>query len=117
MMQESGLICRADQEQFWGAGYRYQREVPEPRRATERYALGFELYKAEYRYCIARVPVLEPGTGTASRGYRYLAICLLDRGSGLRDLWPGIGTPTRVPVCSAGTAVCAVCNFCIFEGS
>nr|CAD1835522.1 unnamed protein product [Ananas comosus var. bracteatus] len=69
---------------FWSAGYRYQREVSKPRRVTERRALGFELCEAEYRYCIARVPVLEPGTGTSSHGYRYPAVCLLDRGSDRR---------------------------------
>nr|CAD1817900.1 unnamed protein product [Ananas comosus var. bracteatus] len=54
-----------------GGGYWYQRGVPEPRRATEKDALGFELYEAESRYCIARVlilgsvPVLHhAGTGT-----------------------------------------------------
>nr|CAD1837237.1 unnamed protein product [Ananas comosus var. bracteatus] len=75
--------------------------VPESRLATENGAFGFELCEAGYRYCIARAPVLEPGTGTASRGYRYTAICLLDRGSGLRVRSRGTGTLARVPVCSA----------------
>nr|CAD1821730.1 unnamed protein product [Ananas comosus var. bracteatus] len=51
----------------------------------------------EYRYCIARVTVLGPGTGTASRGYQYPAVCLLDRGSGLRVRSRGTGTPARIP--------------------
>nr|CAD1822896.1 unnamed protein product [Ananas comosus var. bracteatus] len=57
----------------WQAAHRYRRlstgfgvrgtgtrdEVPELCRAPEKSALGFELCEAGYRYCIARVSVLD----------------------------------------------------------
>nr|CAD1829947.1 unnamed protein product [Ananas comosus var. bracteatus] len=93
LRSKSGYLApKPPNYRFWDARYQYQRGVPEPRRATEKDALGFELCEAEYRYCIARVPVLEPGTDTTSRRYRYTVRCPLDRGSSLCVRLRGTGS-------------------------
>lgn len=98
LRSESGYIApKPPNRKFSGAGYRYQR------RGT-----GTTSRNREGCYRVwalrGRVPVLHrpstgigPGTG-ASRRYRYLAVCLHDRGLGLRDLLRGISTPAHVSV-------------------
>nr|CAD1840625.1 unnamed protein product [Ananas comosus var. bracteatus] len=55
-----------------------------------------ELCEAVYRYCIARVPVLELVPVLHHESISMQCIFSLTRGSGLRVLLPGTGTPAGV---------------------